>query len=304
MNTRAHVAARSIALAVVTLVASTVVAEAPFGTRVPVPGLGGAVIIGGPGGVFDDLTASFVELAGGDDATLALLVVGTVPEHLARWPAQMNVPRTESTAVLRITTRDGAGDPGVTRAVAGATGVWLVTASPDELTTLLRGSAVARELQTLVRRGGVVGASARASEALGERMLVGAAEAIDATPALRLLPGFVVDRRFASVDHAGGLMDDVGRERGLVGLGVERRTALVVRGRRGRVLGTGRVVTAVAADARRDTRTDTFRSDQPMDVIALSRAAVARAGEPFVPGVPELEGGTLFIGGGGRMPAS
>ena len=50
-----------------------------------------------------------------------------------------------------------------------------------------------------------------------------------------------------------------------------------------------------------------LRHGRVVDLIALSRAAVARSQPSFppeLPAVPEVTGGTLFIGGGGALPGS
>jgi cyanophycinase len=94
-------------------------------------------------------------------------------------------------------------------------------------------------------------------------------------------------------------------EQGLFNLDIAERSAVLISGRRGRVFGDGVAAVTLAASANRPVRQMSFAAGEQFDLIALSRAAVARAGEAFPPRVmrdPVVESGTLFIGGGGPMP--
>lgn len=88
---------------------------------------------------------------------------------------------------------------------------------------------------------------------------------------------------------------------GSVGYEIAAGAALVVKGRR--VSAVGEVEVGLAAGAGREGLVR--RLEGEMDLTALRRSAVGRAGEVFPPaemGVARVESGTLVIVGGGGMP--
>ena len=88
-------------------------------------------------------------------------------------------------------------------------------------------------------------------------------------------------------------------------IALDETAALLVRGRRARIVGDGFAYFGLAPSANRDARIMKQKAGTTVDLIALSRAAVARASEEFPAKNmrdPVVANGTLFIGGGGRMP--
>src|SRR5207245_1350363 len=95
------------------------------------------------------------------------------------------------------------------------------------------------------------------------------------------------------------------KQPGLFGLAVDEQTAAIVRGRTIEVRGNSLVVTVLSAGANRPLLLTKLRAGDKADLIALSRAAVARTQSPWPPQkapVPNVAKGTLIIGGGGNMP--
>ena len=119
-----------------------------------------------------------------------------------------------------------------------------------------------------------------------------------------LLPGAVVDQHFLRRNRANRLIGLLAQSPELFGLGVDEETAVVVRGRSLTVLGNSYAVVALSASAARPFRMDVLRAGDRGDLVAYSRAAIARAGPrypPEKPSVPEVPHGTLLIVGGGRL---
>jgi cyanophycinase len=93
---------------------------------------------------------------------------------------------------------------------------------------------------------------------------------------------------------------------GLFGIGVDEETAAIVRGRTIEVRGKSMVVTVLSPGANRPLLLNKLKAGEKADLIALSRAAIARtqpAWPPEKPPVPSVPKGTLLIGGGGALPA-
>jgi cyanophycinase len=221
--------------------------------------------------VSDAALKQFVELAGGAKARLVVLPPGTGPgaEPSGRLLHATKDPP-ESVAVLRLPARAGTDPAEFLEPLRQATGAWLDGDDPARL--------VGAELRELLRRGGVIGGSARAACGLG------------------LLPGTVLDARDGELD----------KNPALFGLSLEAGAVLVVRGREMRTLGPGRVTTHLGRSPGREPRTIELKGRAGADLTALRRAAVARSQPPFPPKeppAPEVPSGSLVIVGGGGMPA-
>ena len=94
---------------------------------------------------------------------------------------------------------------------------------------------------------------------------------------------------------------------GLAGLGVDEETAVIVRGRAISVVGNSVAVACLPASTRKPASQQILKPGSKADLIALSRAAIARVAAPFPaekPPVPQVPSGSLLIGGGGGLQAA
>jgi len=131
----------------------------------------------------------------------------------------------------------------------------------------------AKHLQDVLARKGVVGGS---------------------VAGLGLLPGVLLGER----------RQQLAKHPGYFGLGVPDMGAVVVKGRRLRVLGDGAAEIVQTAGGGKPASTRSLKAGETLDLIALSRSAVARslpAFPPAKPAAPRVPKGTLIIGGGGGM---
>src|SRR5205807_2135373 len=114
----------------------------------------------------------FVELAGGEKAELVVAILGT-----ANTDDLLDTLRARKTAglvVLPLKERVDGGTLAAVQTLRKATGVWLVASDPpDRVIRLVRDMAVAQELRDVRLRGGVVAASASATQLLGRRFAYG-----------------------------------------------------------------------------------------------------------------------------------
>lgn len=210
----------------------------------PRPATGGLVIVGG-GRVPDAARAEFVRLAGGRAARIVVIPTASADaadpakaeSFLAPW-------RAYQPASLGIVHRDDAERTVETCAkqVAAATGVWLSGGDQTRLTDAYRGTAVQRELLLLFRRGGVVGGTSAGAAALSPVMIAGGRDdLVRNASGFGLLMGTVIDQHFVKRNRLARLRLVLGRNPGLVGVGVDEDTALVVVGRTARVVGDSTV---------------------------------------------------------------
>jgi cyanophycinase len=153
---------------------------------------------------------------------------------------------------------------------------------------------LAREARSVLERGGDV--------AVRWPWTLRAGEAAVGGDALGLLPGAVIwDGDDAPVKEL------VRERRGFVGYSIPKESALAIRGRVGRVVGRS-AVTVLLPPPSHDGRRERMRlrpGRERIDLVTLSRASASRTGTLFPQpeaNVPEVPTGTLFIGGGGRLP--
>jgi cyanophycinase len=131
----------------------------------------------------------------------------------------------------------------------------------------------------------------------------------DVGPQTTVLDHVIVDAHFLNANVPPDLLAKLATDPGLVGIGVGPDTALVIDGRSMQVKGAGEATICLPASV-------TKPSDRPVkiqrlsrgakaDLIAQSRAAIARLGPQFPPDTmptPEVPIGTVMPCGGGTMP--
>jgi cyanophycinase len=264
--------------------------------RQPIEEIPGSVLIWGGGKVPEAVSARFLELAWGEKARL--VVLSAAKDGTAElWQKQ----KLASVEVLLISSRDQANDSAALKPLTAATAVWLQGDNPARLVELLADTALVKELKKLLGRGGALAGAGKGAAVLGEVWRTGKRDAAG----LSLLPGAVLEIGVLRHNRVNSLVEVVNRQRGLVGLGIDEQTDLLVRGRRLSVVGDSYAVVCLAGSSRRPLRLDVLTRFSQADLIALSRAAIARSSPPFPaarPPVSQVAKGSLVIGGGGGMP--
>ena len=267
---------RVLILAIMLLVshAGGEVSPAAYGTRFALPGVPGTLVVTG------DPTAraalARVRQIAGNDAVIAVVRIGAdAPAH---------------DGARTVASRADAADAGLVSMIGTAGNVLLVGDSAVAR-ELLPGTLLHEAVNAVRSRGGVVAVAG------------GLAPIVSGHDALGLLPGYIVR---VAVD-AGDFDELIDRNTGDVGLRLDDNATLVVSGRRARLAG-GRAVVRLSRSEHRTARVEVMRPRAMIDLVTLSRAAVARSGSQFPPATPAISevagNGTLFIGGGGRMPGS
>lgn len=267
-----------ILLAVITITLCAAASPAPpadaprYGTWLCLPGVQGTVVVAGPKGSIPAINV-FLEAAGGNGAKIAIVACkdgdGRVDDLAERC-------RKGGAEVVRVSPSENA-------ALCDVNGAWLFDSD----------ASLAPKLHALLNRGGAIGASGAAAEWLGGEMVGGG-------NTLSVLPGFVI----YTIDHNPELLRAaLQRYPGYVGLIIPDEAVLRITGRRAQVV-MRPVTTVLSAGAGRKAMTKAWPRTTTLDLITISRAAVARTGEPFPainPKKPEVvEGGTLYIAGGGQ----
>jgi cyanophycinase len=192
------------------------------------------------------------------------------------------------TVQLPIERRSDALDPGKCTMLEGAGGVFFTGGDQLRLTSELGGTPAAALIYRVCERGGVIAGTSAGASVLGQTMPVSGAQ--DNSPRvrdqLRLVPGLgfvrnvIFDQHFAQRGRIGRIVGAVAQNPGMLGIGIDEDTAIVLESHdRLRVLGSG-AVTIVDGRAISYTNVNDADSDHAMTVFDL-RVHVLSEGDGF-----------------------
>lgn len=295
----------------VSIVAVLLLATASRGAGAPVESaspISGALVIHGGGKLPASVVEPFFKLAGGESAKLVVIpTAGTTKDQVDAGPiiAAWQKRGFTDVQVLHTTSRDTADGADFVAPLGRATAVWFSGGLQARLEAAYHGTAVERALHALLARGGVIGGTSAGAAVMSGVMIRSGKDTPDVGRGFDLLPGAIVDQHFIARKRQGRLIVALAAHRGLVGYGIDEGTAMIVRGRTIRVVGDSTVTVVLSKSDMRDTRTITLEAGGVADLVAMSRAAVARAQPAFPPArmpTPNAPHGTLVIVGGGGMP--
>ncbi|MBI3864272.1 MAG: cyanophycinase [Planctomycetia bacterium] len=283
-------------------------ADAPSATeQIDPAGIGGSLVLCGGGRLPDAVREKFIELAGGKSARLVVIPTASgddTVEDDGREVAEIwNSREAASVTIIHTRSRDEANSPAFVEPIRHATGVWITGGRQSQIAAAYSGTLVEKELAALVARGGVVGGTSAGAACQSRVMLVRGQ--VHQDPGLGLIPGAIVDQHFLARDRKTRLCEALAAHPGLVGLGIDEGTALIVRGRELRCLGDSTVTVCLAEAGGRVAREIELKSGQASDLTMIRRAARDRTlplYPPEKPAAPEVAGGALVIVGGGGMP--
>lgn len=171
------------------------------------------------------------------------------------------------------------------------------------------------ELHDVVRRGGVVLAEGAVVKLLSRVVITGGKRLAEVSEGLNLIPDSVIETSYASDDDRMRLQTALVSHPRAVGIGIGENAAVVLDGRKLRVLESGTATVMIAANERQPFRRQTIGKQtsprQPpsqhlIDLTQWRREAIDRTIDPFPPARPKpplVENGALVIVGGGGMPS-
>ncbi|HKG55992.1 MAG TPA: cyanophycinase [Candidatus Limnocylindrales bacterium] len=200
---------------------------------------GTVIIIGGAEDKVRDrvILNRFVSLAGGQDATIAVISTASslgaeAGERYRQVFGELGVPRVRP---LHAVTRPQANDEATALAVRDATAIFLTGGNQLRLSSTIGGTRLADAILERFRKGAVVAGTSAGASAMSSHMI--AFGASGATPkhrmaqisaGLGLLPGVIVDQHFQQRNRLGRLLSVIAQNPSLLGIGVDEDTAGVV----------------------------------------------------------------------------
>lgn len=272
--------------------------------------LPGALLIAGGGELPGSVRDKFFELAGKEKASIVVIPTASASADDKKAASETFLSQWEKLKPLSVTllhTRDRkqADDPEFVKPLSEATAVWLSGGDQKRLIDAYRGTLVEKELHNLFKRGKLIGGTSAGAAVMSEIMIEGGNPKAKTGPGFSWLEGFVIDQHFSQRERAGRLQGVLADNPGFVGLGIDERTAVLIRGRRLQFLGEGSASVLLSAGKIRPASSEPFKGGSTADLFAIRRAALARAGDAFPPAKPAdpiVPHGALVIGGGGGLP--
>lgn len=207
------------------------------------PPSGHLLIVGG-GDTPAEVLARFVELAGGaEQARIAVLPMASIDgdEEVAEIVADL---RALGAAAWRLDlSREEAEDEEAADRFEGITGFWFCGGDQARLAAILRGTPALAAIQKRYFAGAVVGGTSAGAAVMTTAMLTGNRQQGSegtAMPAIArglfeidegfgFLPGAIVDQHFLQRSRHNRLLSAVLERPGLLGVGIDEQTAILVR---------------------------------------------------------------------------
>ncbi|MBB3166493.1 cyanophycinase [Rhizobium laguerreae] len=123
------------------------------------------------------------------------------------------------------------------------------------ITSLIGDMPIYEHVHEIFANGGVIAGTSAGASAMSDMMLVRGSNAssfrigdLSMAPGLGLLPNVIIDQHFAERGRIGRLIGAVSQNPRVLGIGIDEDTAIVVRGHRFEVIGTGAVYLVDAGD--------------------------------------------------------
>jgi cyanophycinase len=221
------------------------------------PAKGSLVIVGG-GTIVPEIRDRFVKLGGGPDAKFVMIPTAQADntfdnDQAAKYFARtFNVP---NVTVLHTRDRKLADSAEFTKPLREASGLWIEGGRQWRLADAYLGTSVEREIKALLARGGVVGGSSAGATIQGSYLVRGAPAAPDNPDGdntimmvpgheqgFALLPKTAIDQHVIARHRESDLVPVIASHPGLLGIGIDQETAIVVHGNEFEVIGDSKVI--------------------------------------------------------------
>jgi cyanophycinase len=210
----------------------------------------GHLIVAGGGRLGPEIMDRFIELAGGSAASIVIVpTAGESDEFAEDWAGYEVFRRAGVRNVTVLHTRDPrrADTEAFASTLRTATGVWIPGGRQWRLADAYLGTRTLRELFGVLDRGGVIGGSSAGASIQASYMVRGAVEGntIMMAPGHERGFGFLrnaaVDQHLIARGREEDMLEVVERHPGLLGIGLDEGTAILVSGDRAEIIGSSLV---------------------------------------------------------------
>lgn len=218
----------------------------PFPPEQPAPPVvpSGALVIVGGGGLTEQITQRFIELAGGVEASIVVLPTANPKIDLNEGKF---LERAGAKNVTLLTARNWAEveSPETAAILKQARGLWFGGGRQWRFVDAYEHTQAVALFHDVLRRGGVIGGSSAGATIQGDYLVRGSPlgntdmMALGYQRGFAFLPGTAIDQHFRQRNRFADLARVIDRHPQLLGIGLDEATALVVTGEVGEILGRG-----------------------------------------------------------------
>ena len=212
----------------------------------------GALVVVGGGGTTDKIVARTLELAGGKDAIVVVLPQSSAAENAGDSSVKMWLDAGAKEAKKVAFT-----DPDARASLERATLIWMPGGDQNRFMKAIDGTGLDEVMRAAYKRGAVVGGTSAGAAVLSGKMITGDAELTSLASGktvlakgLGLWPDGIVDQHFLRRQRNNRLLSAVLDNPGLVGVGIDEATAVILRGSKLEAVGRSAVVVFDARDAK------------------------------------------------------
>jgi cyanophycinase len=266
----------------------------------------GRLMICGGGRLPEAILNRFIEFAGGEQGRIVLISTASDYAGTDDLEARIQTWRRQKVASLQVfhaPTREHSDQQDFCKPLIEATGVWFMGGMQSRVTDAYLGTHAEKCIREVLARGGVIGGTSAGAAIMSKVMIRGGFPDPELGTGFGFIPGAIVDQHFIKRNRQERLLRALQQRPGLVGLGIDEGTALIVDGRGLSVMGESEVVVCLPESETRPLKIQKLKEGDRADLVAYSRAAIARAkSQPVVAAAPEISKGTLVIAGGGEIP--
>ncbi|WP_421795323.1 cyanophycinase [Haliscomenobacter sp.] len=200
------------------------------------PARGSLMIVGG-GSVGADIWARFIELAGGESASIVVIPTANEDVNISGGTSAekelLQHLGVKNVTVLHTRDRKQADDPNFVAPLRKATGIWFTGGRHWRLADSYLNTLAHREFKALLERGGVIaGTSAGATiqgsfmvrgDTKGNTLMIG-----DHTEGLGFIQNVTIDQHLLVRNRQFDLVEVIRQKPELLGIGIDESTAIVV----------------------------------------------------------------------------
>jgi len=205
------------------------------------PARGTLIVVGG-GAVGPQIRGRFLELAGGEDASIVVIPTANETEDFTQVRKMFR-----NVVVMHTRSREVADTEAFVAPLKSARAVWIPGGRQWRLVDSYLGTRTHRELTAVLERGGVIGGSSAGATIQGSYLVRGAREGNQVMMAKGYEEGFgflrnvAVDQHLIKRNRVKDMVPVVEAHPQLLGIGIDESTAIEVTGDRFKVLGVSKV---------------------------------------------------------------
>jgi cyanophycinase len=255
----------------------------------------GTLVICGGGDISDEVMYEFIDAAGGEAARIVVVTTASEMEESDEIEEEMDFWREQKLArltVLHTRSREMADDVEHASPLEDATGIWFVGGQQSLLADTYLGTLAEQMIHNVFKRGGVVGGISAGAAIMSSVMIRDGNLHAQLGRGFGLLPGTVIDQHFVTRNRQERLIGALAAHPGLIGIGIDERAGVVIRGGQMVVVGDS-VVACISHSAGRSPLVETLRPGEHANLARLTRSAIrpAKSRPTFRSSVPDATGG-------------